>query len=409
MPREEDKAKERILRLEALTEVSLSLAWERDVGKILGLIVREASRILDGERTTLYLVQEKEASNGDGKTTKALVSYIAEGGLTIEVALDQRSIAGTVASSCRPVRLEDAREDPRFDPGWDAISGFRTRSMVAVPMMNPWGECIGVIQVLNKKNGPGFTSEDEEILLSLAAHAALALENARYLERQRQTFQSLIRGQAVAIDARDHLTAGHTWRVAAYSVELGKAMGLDPRQLELLEYAALLHDQGKLGVPDSVLFKCGRLEGTEEELMRVHASRTKEILEEIRGLLPLPLKKMPDIASSHHEKLDGSGYPKGLGGDQIPLEARILAVCDIFDALTSRRPYREPESDEGALEFLRKEAARGRVDSSVVEALSGILPRIPGLREGVNGRLESGSIMGSLGEIWETARENDPH
>lgn len=402
----EGDREERVRRLELLMGVSINLAWERDVGRLLRLIVQEASRILGAERTTLYLIEEKGAKDDRGERKRSLVSYIAEGSLSIEVPLDKRSIAGTVASTGKPIRLEDAYEDPRFDPRWDSATGFRTRSMVAVPMMNPHGECIGVVQVLNKKTAPSFTQQDEEILLSLAAHAALALENARYLERQRQTFQSLIRGQAVAIDARDHLTAGHTWRVAAYSVEVGKAMGLKSDQLELLEYSALLHDQGKLGVPDSVLFKSERLEGAEEHLMRIHASKTKEILDAVRRVLPSRLKKMPDIAACHHEKLDGSGYPQGLHGEEIPLEARILAVCDIFDALTSKRPYREPESDEGALEFLRKQAAMGKVDSSVVEALSTVLARITHLREAVNGRLESGTLSGSINEILEAVKHN---
>lgn len=394
----------RLSRLEALRQVSLALVSERNLDRLLVLIAEETSRVLDAQRCTLYLVVEQNGVQGKGKELW-LVSKVAQGTGEITVPLGKGSIAGEVAASGCPINIEDAYKDPRFDPSWDALTGFRTSSMLAAPMRTPRGEVVGVVQVLNKKGSKRFDSQDEEMLTALCSQAAMAIENSRYLEAQGKAFQSLIRGQAVAIDARDHITSGHTWRVAAYAVEVGRAMGWSDEDLRILEYAGLLHDQGKLGIPDDVLLKPGSLTQWEFHLMKGHASKTKEILRDVRHLFPRSLREVPEIASAHHEKLDGSGYPDGLLGEEIAPGAKILAVVDIFDALTARRPYREPESPQAALELLRQEARWGRLDGEIVEALAGILDEILRLKDGINSWIEKRGIR--LGDnTWLQEGEN---
>lgn len=156
---------------------------------------------------------------------------------------------------------------------------------------------------------------------------------------------------------------------------------MEEHELEILRYAGLLHDQGKLGVPDDILLKAGKLTSDEYRLIQSHAEKTKKILEKVRPLFPRNLRKVPEIAAAHHEKLDGSGYPEGLRGEEISMEVRILAVADVFDALTARRPYRQPAKDEEALEYLRKDAEAGKLDPRVVEALAKALPRLTECRE----------------------------
>ncbi len=373
----------RLSRLEALRQVSKTLVSERNLDKLLSLIAEQTSKVLSAERTTLYLVTEEKEQKSKEKQL-FLVSRVSQGTEEIRVPLGKGSIAGEVAASGCLINLKDAYQDSRFDSSWDRITGFRTRSMLSAPMRTPRGEVVGVVQALNKKGSKGFDADDEEMLTALCSQAAMAIENSRYLEAQSKAFQSLIRGQAVAIDARDHMTAGHTWRVAAYAAQVGRAMGWEEQQIRILEYAGLLHDQGKLGIPDEVLLKPGSLTERQFKLMKSHAARTREILGDIRHLFPRSLRDVPEIASAHHEKLDGSGYPEGLLGDQISPGSKILAVVDIFDALTAPRPYREPESPQGALDFLRQEAIRGKLDGQVVEALAGVMDKILSLKEGID-------------------------
>jgi len=388
---------ERRRRLEALREVSLELTSERDLQRLLTLIMDRTSQILEAERSTLYLVED--AGGGRAGNGKWLVSRIAQGVEEIRVPMDETSIAGSVAVTGQVLNLEDAYLEPRFNPSFDRRHGFTTRSMLTAPMRSPQGKVIGVTQAINKRGAPRFSREDEEILLAFSSQASIAVENARYLELQRRTFETLIQGQAVAIDARDHITAGHTWRVTAYAVEIGRALGWRGEELELLRYAGLLHDQGKLGVPDEVLMKPGRLSDVEFRIIQSHALKTKIILEAVRPLFPRRLRRVPEVAAAHHEKLDGSGYPDGLRGEAISPGARIVAVADIFDALTARRPYREPDPDDVVLAMLKKDVEAGKLDREAVEGLERALPRIVEVRREINERIRDRKGASLLREI----------
>jgi len=286
------------------------------------------------------------------------------------------------------VNLRDAYQDSRFNPSFDRQHRFRTGSMLATPMRNSQGQVIGVTQAINKRGSACFDREDEEILLAFSSQASIAVENARYLELQRRTFETLINGQAVAIDVRDHITAGHSRRVTAFAVEIGRALGWKGQDLGILRYAGLLHDQGKLGVPDEILLKPAQLSEWEFQIIQSHAQKTKVILNAVRPLFPRTLRTVPEIAASHHEKLDGSGYPDGLRGDAISPGARIVAVADIFDALTSVRPYRNAAPDAVVVEILRRDAENGKLDPKVVGALEKALPRVVHIRKEINEKIQ---------------------
>jgi HD-GYP domain-containing protein (c-di-GMP phosphodiesterase class II) len=387
----------RLRRLEALREVSLELTSERDLQRLLSLIMARTTQILDADRSTLYLVEH--VSGEDGRESPMLVSRVAQGVGAIRLPLDESSIAGAVAVRGEVLNIEDAYAEPRFNPSFDRLHQYRTRSMLTAPMRNPQGQVIGVTQAINKRGNGRFDLEDEDIMLAFASQACIAIEDARYLELQRLTFETLIQGQAVAIDARDHITAGHTWRVTAYAVEIGRALGWRGEDLELLRYAGLLHDQGKLGVPDDILMKAGRLSDWEFRIIQSHAYKTKAILESVRPLFPRRLKKVPEIAASHHEKLDGSGYPDGLKGEALSMGARIVAVADIFDALTAHRPYRDPDPDDVVLEMLRQDALGGKLDMQVVQALAWVLPRIVEIRQEINDRIEQQGRVTALPHV----------
>lgn len=394
----------RVTRLDALREVCMELSSERRLDRLLNLIMRRTTEVLNAERSSLYLVEEPDV----------LVTQVAQGVEQIRVSIDETSLAGAAAATGETINVQDAYQDPRFNSSFDRRNNFRTRSILTVPMRNRQGEIIGVVQAINKRDRGAFDEEDVRILSAFAAQAAIAVENARYYEQQQQTFEALIYGQALAVDARDHLTSGHTWRVTEYAVEIGREMGLSAEDLEILRYAGLLHDQGKIGVPDRVLQKPGTLTEEEFTLIKSHAAKTKLILNTIRSYFPRRLRGIPDIAAYHHEKLDGSGYPDGLEGEEIPLGARIVAVADIFDALTSKRHYRKPSPDKQVIEMLQQNVAHGKLDGRVVDALVSALSRIVKIRIRLGQQQEEAEKTGGLSGIshlrvivpeWEKAAE----
>jgi putative nucleotidyltransferase with HDIG domain len=165
-----------------------------------------------------------------------------------------------------------------------------------------------------------------------------------------------------AADARDHETSGHSFRVALYAVALGKAMGFHAEALKAIEWGALLHDVGKMVVPDEILRKMGPLTEGEWHIMKQHPSWGFDMLAEVSFLQPASL----EIIYSHHERWDGAGYPRGLAGEAIPLSARIFAVVDTYDAITSDRPYRRARPHQHAVNELRRVAGQ-QLDPAVVE------------------------------------------
>lgn len=187
-----------------------------------------------------------------------------------------------------------------------------------------------------------------------------------YTRLQRGVYQSLL-GLANALEAKDPYTRGHSERVSRWSRRLGTALDLDPHTIEIVTQAGLLHDLGKIGVPEQVLRKAGPLDPAEWELMRRHPL--------IGAGIVAPLEFFEGgalVVRHHHERVDGSGYPDGLAGDRIPVGARVVAVADVWDALTSDRPYRRALSPVAALEHVAREAGR-TLDESIVATFVGLV------------------------------------
>ena len=216
------------------------------------------------------------------------------------------------------------------------------------------------------------------LYFSLRLYAEKVAEERRHGRQVADLYLSVIEALALAIDAKDRTTQRHIRRVQAYAVELGRYMGISNPELEALKAGALLHDIGKLAVPEHILCKPGPLTREETEKMRIHPRIGVEILETIS--FPFPLT---DVVRSHHEKWDGSGYPDHLKGEEIPLTARILSVVDCFDALTSDRPYRKPLSPEEALKYVQSETGTS-FDPAVVEALVKNMDRLGALAAEIN-------------------------
>lgn len=188
------------------------------------------------------------------------------------------------------------------------------------------------------------------------------LKSSPAIEFATDETENILFALAQAVEQRDRQTAGHCERLAFMGVAIGMALGLDRSQLLTLYRGGYLHDVGKVGIPDSILYKSGKLTAAEWVTMRSHTTRGEEICRHLASLRPV----LP-IIRHHHERWDGSGYPDGLRGDQIPLLARIIQVADIYDALISARPYKSALNHAGALKIIREETDRGWRDPEIVE------------------------------------------
>ena len=191
------------------------------------------------------------------------------------------------------------------------------------------------------------------LLMGIAPIIGISVRNASLIDMKEKQFKSLLEVLAASIDARDTLTAGHSLKVTEYAVGICGELNLSSDYTEMIRVSALLHDYGKIAVPDAILKKTGKLTAPEYEVVKRHSSVTKELLERINfeGILA----QVPEVAGAHHEKLDGSGYPYGLKGKEIPLGAKIIAVADFFEAITAKRHYRDPMPLNVAFALLQEE------------------------------------------------------
>ena len=229
------------------------------------------------------------------------------------------------------------------------------------------GQVHDLIVLARRDPAWAFSTAEVKLVCAAARQMALALAGARLRESLSNLFLSTVRALAAAVDAKDPYTRGHSQRVAALALAVGRELDLDGDELERLQLSALLHDVGKIAVSTEVLMKPGALDGHEWNMIKSHPTQGAEILVCVPQLAPIV-----QVVRYHHEHLDGSGYPEGLKGDDIPLLARIVGACDAYDAMTSARPYRGPMVPEAAMAELK--AAAGTVfDPQVVEALAKVL------------------------------------
>ena len=487
-------------RIAALNRIGIALSAERDLEKLLETILTESRRFSGSEAGSLYLVEDAPEGGQQLRFKLAQNDAVSFAFRERTVPVDEASLAGWVAVNGVAIVLGDAYEIPagapfRHNPAFDEATGFRTRAMLVVPMKDHRGGLVGVLQLMNRLGPAGPEPYPEDLvplLLSLATQAAVCLKANQLTASIRRLFEDFAQAAIVAVEQRDPTTAGHSNRVAALTVELaglvdrapdGPYAGVSFSREEMREIftAALLHDFGKISIPERVLVKAKKIEvdglhrirdrfdyvlaaaeaedarallgrllregrpatdgdlaalaetadarsreleaafdevsaaneptmlpkdarGTLERLVartwRDRRGRTATLLlpEEFRFLsiaqgslspeerldveshvthtwrflstIPWTpdLARVPQIAYAHHEKLDGSGYPRRIGPQDIPPAARALTVCDIYDALTaSDRPYKKAMPHGRALEVLEAEASASKLDRWMVK------------------------------------------
>jgi HD-GYP domain-containing protein (c-di-GMP phosphodiesterase class II) len=338
-------------KLQSLLGVSRLIASRLELKSLISEVVQQASKLVSADRSTLWLYDEK---------ADELYTFHSEG-LAEQVRIPLSSgVAGAALRERRTIVINDAYASEYFNPDVDKRTGYRSKSLLAVPMVSQDGRILGSFQSINRldktqPDGVGvFSEEDVALLTALAGIAAVAVENAMLYAEQRRQFNSFIVALAGSVDAKDITTSNHTRMVTGIAVALAQRLELPADRIKLVRVAAILHDYGKIGVPDSVLNLPGKLEGWDFVQMRSHCIKTFLILSRIR--FGRGLEEVPRIAGMHHEKLDGAGYPFGLRGEEIPLESRILAVADVYQALTQTRPYKTGRTPEEALAVCRQMA-----------------------------------------------------
>ena len=354
--------------LVSLVKISRSITALTDIDELLRVIAEETKNAIQADRCTVFLWD---------KDTDELWSKVALGldsSQEIRFPAD-KGLAGYVVKTGESLNIVDAYNDSRFNPEVDTKTGYRTKTILCMPIMNNNREIIGAFQVINKIDGV-FTKNDEDLLVAIGGSASIALENAQLFDKQLQMyheqkllFESFIDTLATSIDARDKITAGHSTRVRLYSTLLAKAIGMEPKDVSLLEKAAILHDIGKIGIRDSVLQKDGKLTDEEYKHIQEHVRITHNILNKI--YMSPDFRLITEMACSHHEKWDGSGYYRHLKGEEITLGGRILAVADVFDAITSKRHYRDKMPIVNVIDILIK-GAGSHFDKSLVDTFLSI-------------------------------------
>ena len=355
-------------KLNLLVEFGTRVSGEIRLEKLLDIMAQQISAILDVGRCAIYL---KDVEKNE------LWSKIAQGrGLEhteIRLPLDGNNVVSIVARTGEIINLPNAYEDPRFSMDVDMVTDFRTHTLLAVPLKNNAGKVLGVFQVANKSDDTAFDKNDEGILTLLATLAGSSIENAKLYQDVRVAQLETIYRLAVTAEYRDQQdTRAHLKNISIISYLLARALGMSTKDSELIKNASPLHDIGKVALADHILLKPGKLTVEEFEVMKSHTVYGGRILE---GAHSKVLKIAHKMSLYHHEKWNGSGYPHGLQGEDIPLEARIVTVADVFDALCQYRVYKKAWKTDEAYNYILSEAGES-FDPRIVAAFKKIYPSV---------------------------------
>ena len=350
-------------------EIGRAISTHTSVTEILTSVSLIMEKRLDFDRGLIFLANkegtELELRSGYGYSEEKL-SLIRK----VSFHLNRPDARGIFILSFRERKpflinnLDDIEESlsPR---SVEFARDMGSRSFICCPIVSA-DRSLGIVAVDNVNSKRPLIESDMSLVMGIASSLGISLRNAEHIESSIRQFNSIIQVLAASIDARDTLTAGHSEKVTEYAVGICNELGLTDIHRNMIRVAALLHDYGKIGVPDAILKKQGPLTADEYKAVKEHATKSREILEQINfeGIY----LKIPEIAGAHHEKIDGSGYPNGLKGKDIPVEAQIISVADYFEAITAKRHYRDPMPVKDAFQVLREQIG-GHFDGKYVEAL----------------------------------------
>jgi PAS domain S-box-containing protein/putative nucleotidyltransferase with HDIG domain len=362
----EQKIQRRVAELEALYQSGIALSQTLDQKEIAEKVLEVLTVHLNWHHAAVRV--RRENTNELELLAFSHSSYQADATkLESAVKTVGQGMTGWVTEHGQVLRTGNLKEDPRYI---ETYPGMQSGLYVPLKIFEHRLGCISV----ESDRRDAFTHEDERLLTTLAVQVSVAIENARLFQALQQqlsertraehelieAYDTTIEGWSHALDLRDKETEGHSQRVTEMTIKLAEKFNLTDEQLRYIRWGALLHDIGKMGVPDGILLKPDQLSKEEWLRMKQHPIFAYEMLSQIQYLQPAI-----QIPYCHHEKWDGTGYPRGLQGEEIPLAARIFAVVDVWDALTNDRPYRPAWTKDEAIQYI-KEQSRIHFDPGVV-------------------------------------------
>jgi putative nucleotidyltransferase with HDIG domain len=410
--RSHTESQRRLANLQALRQIDMAILGSSDMSIALNVVVEQMMSRLGADATSILLLNAHTRTlryatgRGFHTATPRRTDWQIGEGLAGRAALERRTVhvpdlnnpddlvivglgdpelklpglnsahdAQNLRSSLHSQRVDESADGENLNRRSGVLPNEGFVSYYAVPLVAA-GQVKGVVEVWHRST-LRMDEEELEFLETLAGQAAIAIDNANlFRDVQRSNdelmmaYDSTLEGWSGALDLRDKETEGHTQRVTREALRLAEHMGISDADLLHIRRGALLHDIGKMGIPDAILLKPGPLSDEEWAVMKKHPTYALELLSPIKYLHPAL-----DIPYSHHEKWDGSGYPRGLSGEQIPLSARVFAVIDVWDALCSDRPYRKGWPLQRVLKHIR-DGAGTHFDPGVVEAFLGMHPPI---------------------------------
>lgn len=341
--------------LSTLLKVSSSLASTMELSEVLQIAIESVTDLLDLGTGAIYTLEDKTLMLG--ATTPSLPSEFPQE-LRIARLDDHPHVKQTILTKS-PVYLQDAGTATLSQAERVIVESRHLVSILYFPLLLK-EDAIGVFIVGTTDKPRLFTASEINLSYVLSFEVSLAIANALLYEKAQQAlleisqaYDATLEGWSRMLDLRDQVTEEHTHRVTDLTVALAKKMGFPESDLGHVRRGALLHDIGKMGIPDSILQKPGPLTDTEWAIMQTHPEKAYKVLSRIDYLLPAV-----DIPYCHHEKWDGTGYPRRLKAEEIPLPARIFTIVDVFDALTSDRPYRKAWEKEKALTYIQAQSGR---------------------------------------------------
>jgi len=349
--------KDMIEQFKVIHEISQVIGSELENEALIKKVISEAASLLRAETVSIML-----------KDTEGSLTIRHAVGLSAEVLKNTRvkpgeGISGWVAEEGKPILVRDVKSIRKDLPD---ITRYHSDSLLCVPLKIK-GQVSGVLNVTNRIGGGSFDERDLFLLTILGSHAATAIENAKLYGTIRDNYFNTIKALVNAVEAKDTWTKDHSENVTNYSLKIADFLGLSDEQKEIIRYAGVLHDIGKIVISSTITDKPDSLTKDEWEVIREHPLIGQRILDPIDFLEPVKI-----CIQTHHERCDGSGYPFGLKAHEIPLETRILSVADAYDAMVHSRPYREALTVQEAVTELRRSSG-GQFDPAVVNGLVRII------------------------------------
>lgn len=351
---------DKVNQLSTLFKSSEIINSSLELQQIMDLLLKLTLKEVKSEYGFLLLREQKRGKLILQASKEISLSSIKDGCFN-----EKRGALGWVVKNGQPLIIDDYQKDIRFQNSREFLN-LVPQAMLMVPLKAA-KEIIGVLAIGNPLSHSFYTGNDLNIAQSLANQAAIAVKNAYLYQDLQKSFLDAVAALIKAIEAKDKYTRGHSQRVTEYSLAIAKILALSKEEMKVIKFCGLMHDIGKIGIGDSILHNPSKLSPEEYEIIKAHSVMGEEIIQPV-GFL----KKGLPLIRHHHERYDGRGYPDGLQGKAIPLMARILAVADSFDAMTSDRPYRKALSLEKSIRELKKESGT-QFDPEIVKAFLTLL------------------------------------